>query len=107
MNYENCPNCNSDRYETISNGGDDYTDIFECGSKRMRSNQTLLDQTDECEYKEAIMEAWRIINVFNMTAMDEGEAYDRATIWLHEWEHLCPPNYPPILTESELNKQLI
>lgn len=70
-------------------------------------DKNLIDKEDLVEYKEAIKEAWAIINVFNMMALDEGEAYDRATFWLHEWEHLRPNiDTSPNLTEKELYKLL-
>lgn len=42
--------------------------------------------------KKAMSESWQIINVLNMSEMDNGEAYPKALEWMDKWEHLKPSN---------------
>ncbi len=61
------------------------------------------DSMDRCEHgdwvkledveaqREALKEAWQIINVLTLSHMDEGEPYPKALFWLKEFEHLGYP----------------
>ncbi len=44
------------------------------------------------ELLKSIQEAWRIINVFHMNSIDEGESWDRAAYWLKFNENFKPKN---------------
>jgi len=63
-------------------------DFVELGAEGDTTSESIKILADT--YREAITEAWRIINVLNMFEIDRGEPYPLALTWLHEWEHLRP-----------------
>ena len=81
-----CPNCQA---EATDKGARIH---YSCGSYSYADagHKKVHYESDDCTHREAIKQAWRIINVLNMSEMDQGEAYPAATQWLHEWEHLRP-----------------
>jgi len=59
------------------------------GGQKKPLDRVIEIQTQVSE--DALKEAWQIINVLNLSHMDEGEPYPKALFWLKEWEHLGYP----------------
>ena len=84
-----CPNCGAGINDRLNLKGDLV--VYLCGSYGPKSGDrvtSLTYETDYCTTRGGLAEAWAIINVLNLCELDRGEAYPRATLWLHEWEHL-------------------
>lgn len=102
MSENKCPSCNKPLQSCYGYvDGNRHVDVFECGSKKYRDSQILLDQTQTCMHNEAITEAWRIINVYLMESLDNGDSWSRATTWLDKWENYRPNDLRPIRSEQD------
>jgi hypothetical protein len=60
-------------------------------STHTENNRAEAELSDRLTQREAgLEEAWRIINILNMEAMDRGESWPRALDWLNQWEEFNP-----------------
>jgi hypothetical protein len=82
-----CPACGA---PATDSGQPSNRIFFACESYGYIGKPALQDQTDLCETRATLREAWTIIQVLHATRLEEGEPLPRALQWLDENEHLRP-----------------
>ena len=69
----------------------DMIDQRDAGAMSLLKDGDWVKYEDVERQKEALKEAWQIINVLTLSHMDDGEPYPKALFWLKEFEHLGYP----------------
>ena len=69
-------------------GADDLDWMF--GNKWNPDSDPRVRRSITPDLTEGLQEAWQIINVLHLNAMDQGDSWPRALEWLEKWEEFKP-----------------